>query len=373
MKLLHLSDLHIGKSLGNFSFLEDQKYVLDQILDIIKERKIEAVMISGDIFDTAVASAEALDLYNYFIEKMVFDIKIPVLAISGNHDSAKRLDVNKRFYKTNKYYLAGEYTKEVVTLEDSEGPIHFFLLPFMSLAKARIIFGEEIADFTDLYRQALKDYDYKDRNVIITHCYASEISQGLEKAYNEGQKPLTIGGSDFMDASLFMDFDYAALGHLHSAHYVLDPKIRYSGTFMPYSFDKKDVNKTVTIVDLGKDSIDIEKIPIKLLREFEVRTGFFDDLISEPESDSYIKFILEDKATIENAMAKFKKKFPNAVLINYASRSVFAMDNEEINIDIENKSTLELFEDFVAYKDKRQMTADEKTVLEDVIGAINEG
>lgn len=373
MKLLHLSDLHIGKSLGNFSFLEDQKYVLDQILDIIEERKIDAVMIAGDIFDTAVASADALDLYNYFIEKIIFDIKIPVLAISGNHDSAKRLDVNKRFYKTNKYYLAGEYTKEVVTLEDENGPIHFFLLPFMSLAKARVIFGEDLADFTDLYREALKDYKYEDRNILITHCYATEFNQSLEKDYNEGQKPLTIGGSDCMDAGLFMGFDYVALGHLHSAHYVLDPKIRYSGTFMPYSFDKKDNNKSVTIVDLGPESIEIEKIPIKLLRDFEVRTGFFDDLIGEPASDSYIKFILEDGATIENAMAKFKKKFPNAVLINYASRSVFAMNDEDINIDIENKSTLELFEDFVAYKDKRQMTADEKTVLEDVIGAINEG
>ena len=176
-----------------------------------------------------------------------------------------------------------------------------------------------------------------------------------------------------MDASIFMGFDYVALGHLHSAHYVLDPKIRYSGTFMPYSFDKKDVNKSVTLVDLGKESFDIEKIPIKLLRDFEVRTGFFDDLISEEASDSYIKFILEDKATVENAMAKFKRKFPNAVLINYASRSVFAMDDREINIDIENKSTLELFEDFVSYKDNRELTEDEKTVIKDVIGAINEG
>ncbi len=373
MKLLHLSDLHIGKSLGNFSFLEDQKYVLDQILEIIKDREIEAVMIAGDIFDTAVASAEALDLYNYFIEKIIFDIKIPVLAISGNHDSAKRLDVNKRFYKTNRYYLAGEYTNEVVTLEDEFGPVHFYLLPFMSLAKARLVFDEDIEDFTDLFRLALKDYDYKDRNVLITHCYATEISLGLEKDYIEGQKPLTIGGSDFCNAALFKNFDYVALGHLHSAHYVLDPKIRYSGTFMPYSFDKKDVNKSVTLVDLGKDNLDVEKIPIKILRDFEVRQGFFDDLISEPVSDSYIKFILEDKATVENAMAKFKKKFPNAVLINYASRSVFAMDEREIAIDIENKTTLELFEDFIAYKDNRQITNEEKIVLEDVIGAINEG
>lgn len=373
MRLLHLSDLHIGKSLGNFSLLEDQKFMLDQILDIIVDKNIGAVMIAGDIFDTAVASAEALDLYNYFIEKIIFDIKIPVLAIAGNHDSAKRLDVNKRFYKTNKYYLAGEYTSEKVTLYDDFGPINFYLLPFMSLAKARLIFDREIEDFTDLYKNALADIKYDDRNVLITHCYASKFTQGLEKDYNEGQKPLTIGGSDCMDASLFMDFDYVALGHLHSAHYVIDPKIRYSGTFMPYSFDKKDINKSITLVDLGKDRVDIEKIPLKLFRDFEVRTGFFDELISQDPSDSYIKFILEDKATIENAMGKFKKKFPNAVLINYASRSVFAMESEDVDIDIENKSTLELFEDFIVYKDNRSLSEAEIDLMKEVIGVVNEG
>lgn len=373
MKLLHLSDLHIGKTLGNFSLLEDQKYILDQIIEIIKDKKIEAVMIAGDIFDTAIAPAAALDLYNYFIEKIIFEIKIPVLAISGNHDSAKRLDVNKRFYKTNRYYLAGEFTDEVVTLEDEYGPIHFHLIPFMSLAKARLIFDKEITDFTDLYKNSLANISYEDRNVLITHCYASGSAGGLEIAYTEGQKPLTIGGSDMMDAELFKDFDYVALGHLHSAHYVLDPKIRYSGTFMPYSFDKKDINKSVTIVDLGEDSAEIEKIPIKLLRGFEVRTGFFDDLISEEPRDSYIKFVLEDKGTIENAMAKFKKKFPNAVIINYASRSVFAFENKDLDIDIENKTSLELFEDFVKYKDNRDLSIEEKEILKDVIGDINEG
>ena len=373
MRLLHLSDLHIGKTLGNFSLLEDQKYVLDQIIEIIKDKKIEAVMIAGDIFDTAVAPAAALDLYNYFIEKIIFEIKIPVLAISGNHDSAKRHDVNKRFYKTNRYYLAGEFTDEVVTLEDEYGPIHFFLLPFISLAKGRTIFDGEIAGFTDLYKNALANITYQDRNVLITHSYASGSVGGLETAYTEGQKPLTIGGSDMMDANLFMDFDYVALGHLHTAHYVIDPKIRYSGTFMPYSFDKKDRNKSVTVVDLGKNSLEIEKIPIRLLRDFEVRTGFFDDLIKDPASDSYIKFVLDDKGTIENAMAKFKKKFPNAVLINYASRSVFAFENREVDIDIENKTSLELFHDFVRYKDNRDLSFEESEILRDLIGDINEG
>lgn len=373
MKLLHLSDLHIGKSLGNFSLLEDQKYVLDQILEIIEEKKVEAVMIAGDIFDTALASAEALDLYNYFIEKIVFDLDIPVLAIAGNHDSAKRLDVNKRFYKTNKYYLAGEFNRDKVTLFDDEGPLNFYLLPFMSLAKGEVIFGEKLDDFTRLYELALEGIDYKDRSVLITHCYASYSESTLETAYNEGQKPLVIGGSDMMDASLFDKFDYVALGHLHSAHFVKEEKIRYAGTFMPYSFDKKDNNKSVTLVDLKKDSLDIEKIPIKLLREFEVRQGLFDDLIRENPSDSYIKFILDDEATVENAMAKFNAKFPNAVLINYANKSVFDLDGESLDIDLDNKNPLELFADFVDFKDSRKLTEAEVEILKEVIGEDFEG
>ena len=142
---------------------------------------------------------------------------------------------------------------------------------------------------------------------------------------------------------------------------------------MPYSFDKKDINKSVTLVNLEKDSVEIDKIPVRLLRDFEVRTGFFDDLISEEPSDSYIKFILEDKGTIENAMGKFKKKFPNAVLINYGSRSVFAFENREVDIDIENKTSLELFQDFVRYKDNRDLSVDESEILRDLIGEINEG
>lgn len=368
MRLLHLSDLHIGKTLNSFSLLEDQKYVLDQILAIIREKKIQAVMIAGDIFDTALASAEALDLYSYFVEKIVFEIGIPVLAIAGNHDSAKRLDVNKRFYKTNNYYLVGEYSKEIITLYDEDGPVNFYLIPFISLARGELIFDELFQDYSNLYEHILKDISYRDRNVLITHCYASEISQGLESAYNEGQKPLSMGGSDLMDASLFMNFDYVALGHLHSAHYVLDPKIRYSGTFMPYSFDKKDVNKSVTLVDLKKDGLDIEKIPIKLLRDFEVRRGFFDDLIREKPSDAYIKFVLEDKSTIENAMAKFKVKFPNAVLINYANRSVFDVDGQSLDIDLENKTSLDLFKDFVDFKDSRKLSQEELELIVELIG-----
>lgn len=371
MRLLHLADLHIGKSVGNFTLLEDQKYLIDQILKIVDREAIEAVIVAGDIFDTSVPSAEALDLYNDFIEELIFKRKIPVLAIAGNHDSSKRLDINKNFYKTNNYYLVGEYTREKIVLYDDYGPVNFYLIPFISLAKGRLIFDEKVEDFTDLYRAALEGISYEGRNVLITHCYASTRTEEDDEKYTEGQKPLIIGGTDAMDARLFEDFDYVALGHLHSAHYVLDEKIRYSGTFMPYSFDKKDTNKSVTIVDLKEDNLDIKKIPIRPLRDFEIRTGFFEDLIKDEPSDSYIKFILKDKTIIENAMARLREKFPRALMLAYENRSVFKADTYDY--DIENKDALELFEDFVDFKDGRELEDDEKKILKDVIGDLYEG
>ncbi|MDO5047212.1 MAG: exonuclease SbcCD subunit D [Anaerococcus sp.] len=348
MRLLHLSDLHLGKNLGPYSLIEEQNHALGQILEIIRDKKIDLVMIAGDIFDTSIPPAKALDLYSDFIEKIVFDYKKPVLAISGNHDSPKRLDINRRFFRSNNYFLQGDIDMKPLSFEDEFGPINFYLIPFISLNKARNDLDSSIEDFSDIYHYLLKDLKYEGRNILITHAYARDMGEKNKEAYNDDQKPLSIGGSDFMDASLFDKFDYVALGHLHRAHFVRSEKIRYSGTFMKYSFDEIKGSKSVTIVDL-KDKISIEKIPIKALRDIELREGFFEDLLKSDPSDSYIKFILKDDYIIENAMAKLKEKFDRAVSISYANRGVFDQA-EDLDINLENKDLIELFDEFYTYK-----------------------
>ena len=365
MRLLHLSDLHLGKSIANYSLIEDQKYCLDQILDIIKKEDVDVIMIAGDIFDTQISSVEALRLYSDFIEEIIFNQGKTALAIAGNHDSAKRLETNTRFYKAKNYHLVGEYKDEKVVLEDDYGRVNFHLVPYISLNQASLIFSKDIENFTDVYKQVLKDKTYEDRNVLITHCYANDIAIESDQLYTEGQKPLTIGGSDAMDGHLFMDFDYVALGHLHKRHYVIDPKIRYAGSFMKYSFDEENTKKSVTIVDIS-DRVSSYDIEIKPLRDFRTLTGYFDNLISSKASDDYIRIIIEDDVSIENAMAKLKEKFPHLVQIAYKNRGIFNKDSD-FDIDLAGKSALELFNEFYKFKMDEDLGADELKILKKVI------
>lgn len=364
MKLLHLADLHLGKSIGNYSLIEDQKYALDQVLDIIDDEAIDVVMIAGDIFDTLIPGVDALRIYSDFIEEIIFKKNKKVLAISGNHDSSKRLDINNKFFKAQNYYMVGEYQKEVLSLEDEYGKVNFYMIPYISINQAKILFDESIDNFTDVYKHALASVTYDDRNVLITHCYANSIAIEEDGDYKEGQKPLTIGGSDAMDAHLFLNFDYVALGHLHGKHFVVDPKIRYAGTFMPYAFDETN-NKSVTIVEMT-DEVSFYDVPIKPLREFKTFTGTFDQILREESSDDYIKVVLKDNQTIENAMAKLKEKFPHIVAVIYENRGVFE-GSADFDIDLSGKTSLDLFKEFYKFKMDDELTDDELEVLKKVM------
>ena len=169
MKLLHLSDLHIGKSIGNYSLIEDQRYALEEIVKIVEKKDIDVVLIAGDIFDTSIPSSDALSLYSDFLDELIFRLDKKVLAIAGNHDSSKRLDINKNFYRSNNYFLVSELERKPIVLEDKYGKINFYLIPFISLAKAKAEIDSEIENFTDLYRQILNDISYEDRNVLVSH------------------------------------------------------------------------------------------------------------------------------------------------------------------------------------------------------------
>lgn len=364
MKILHISDLHIGKMIGNYVLLEDQRFCLEQILKIVKEKRVELVLIAGDIYDTAVPSADAMQVYSDFIEELIFDMKVKVVAIAGNHDSAKRLDVNKTFFKKASYYMVGDYTGEPISFNDEYGKINIYPIPYISLSKAKSIFKKDFDTFTDLYQHLLENINYEGRNILLTHCYASETTYEDENESTEGEKPLTIGGNDAMDAKLFKKFDYAALGHLHRKHFVVDPKIRYSGTFMKYTFSEKG-KKSVTLIDF-KEEAEISEIYISPLRDFITIEDHFENIVAMEKRDDFIQFILLDKYPIENAMAKLKRLFPNAVNIKYKDSSIFKRE-EDFDLDIENLSSLELFKEFYKFKMKEEMTDKEIEIFKRVI------
>ena len=363
MKLLHLSDFHIGKNIGSYSLLEDQKYCLGQILEIIKKEKIDIVIIAGDIFDTSIPNSESMKVYSDFVDRIIFDFKKKIIAISGNHDSGKRIEISKSFFEKNSYYIFGDSFDESLTFEDEFGVVNFYPIPYISLARAKNEIDSNIENFTDLYRIFLKNIDYKDRNVLISHCYANE--KAYEDEEIEGEKPLTIGGNDAMDANLFKNFDYVALGHLHRKHFVIDEKIRYCGTFMKYSFSEIRQKKSVTIVDL-KDHISIKEIEIKALNDFCQVEDYFENILKLKNSNNYIEFILKDDHPIDSPMAKLKMKFPHAVSIKYKN-TIDLENSDDISIDLENLSTMEVFEEFYKFKMDENMSEKDKEIFKKVI------
>lgn len=369
MRLLHISDLHLGKTLYNYSLIEDQKFILNRIIDILIFKKVEVLIIAGDIYDTKIANNEALNLYKEFIDKVIFDLNIKVIAISGNHDSSNRLSQAQSFYKRNNYYVYGDFIElEKLVLEDEYGKVNFYPISFISMTQAKILFDtEEIESFTDIYKLILKDIDYRDRNVLITHCYAGLYTYESEE-YNEDQKPLTIGNSDCMDAHLFEKFDYVALGHLHFAHKVLKNSIRYSGSPLKYSFSEKD-KKSVTFIDL-KQKAEIETIELRPIRKLVTYEDSFENLIQKDPVDDYVEVILTNETLISDPIKSLRKVFKNICSLKYKN-NVISKDSDLME-DNPNIDPLSLFNNFYKYKMDKKMNKDMKKIIENILEEINE-
>ena len=249
MKLIHLSDLHLGKRVNEFSLLEDQKYILTKILNIIDEEKPDALLIAGDIYDKAIPSAEAVELFDDFLVRLAGkDIK--TFIISGNHDSPERLAFANRLIDISGIHLSPVYNGKVepCTLTDSFGNINIYMLPFVKPIHVRRFYPEEeISTYTDAIRVALSQvkFDPKDRNVLITHQFVT----GAERSESE---EISVGGSDNVDASVFDGWDYVALGHIHRPQNIGEERIRYCGTPLKYSFSEANHQKSVTVVELNE-------------------------------------------------------------------------------------------------------------------------
>lgn len=368
MRLLHLSDLHLGKSLSNLNLIEEQSYALNQIERIIDSENIDIILIAGDIFDKSVASNEALLLFENFIETLTLKLKKKVVAISGNHDSSARIEFAKSFFEKSGCYLIGTYEpNKVITLFKEDEKINIYPIPFISLQKAST-FLEHVEDYTDLYRQLLPEIDESEINILMTHCYASSNGDG-EENYDDDQRPLSLGNSDIMNAALFEKFDYVALGHLHRAHYVHKKHIRYCGTFMKYSFSEARDNKSITIFDTLTKDIEIK--PLELLHDLKVYNDYYKNIIEYPKNDDYVQIILKDKNIVENVFYKLKSIFKNLVNVKYEQLSESNTNLIHYKDDI-NKDLMTQFELFYDYKMNESMDKEQKELLLEIIGELNE-
>lgn len=375
MKFLHLSDLHIGKRLNDTSFLEDQEWILKQLLHIIDDVQPQAVLIAGDVYDKSVPSGEAVTLFDDFLCR-VAQRNVPVLIISGNHDSPERLAFGNRLMEPAGVHLSPVYhgTVTPVTLTDSHGPVHFWMLPFVKPAHVRRFYPEaEIESYTDAVRVAIENMpiDTAERNVLLAHQFVT----GASLCESE---EISVGGSDNVNPSVFSCFDYVALGHIHSPQNIDANRIRYCGTPLKYSFSEAKHEKSVTLVHLGgKGQLQLEAIALQPRLDLRVLRGSFEDLTDKNFYDTtatqdYLHIILTNEEDVPEAMGRLRVIYPNLLQLSYDNTRT--RQNQAIGTagQVNTKSPLQLFEELYEKMNNQPMSEEQRSFATELIDRIRE-
>ena len=355
MKFIHLSDLHLGKRLHETSLIEDQQAILTQIIKIIDDEKPNGVFIAGDVYDKSVPSAEAVALFDDFLVRLA-KRKVDVFVISGNHDSAERIAFGSKIMDASGIHLSPVYNGEILptTLKDEYGEIDVYMLPFVKPSHVRRFYeNEEINTYTDALRVAINkmNLNKERRKVLVTH----QSVTGATRSDSEE----SVGGTDNVDAYVFDDFDYVALGHLHSAQFCSNGKIRYSGTPLKYSFSEATSVKSVTVVTLNKKGEDpeIKTIQLTPVKDMKKIRGKFEDLIkSSNRTDDYVQITLTDEEDIINAMARLQTVYKNALELRYDNQRTRSNSATVGVEDVESKTAFELFSDFFTERNNAEMS-----------------
>ena len=373
MKLIHLSDLHLGKNVNGYSMLEDQKYILIKILAVIDEEQPDGVILAGDIYDKPVPPAEAVEMFDDLLVKLA-QRHLPVFVISGNHDSPERIAFGSRLMDVTGIHLSPVYDGTVTpfTLRDEYGEVKIYSLPFIKPAHVRRFYPEEeISSYTDAVRTAIShmDIDESVRNVLITHQFVTGASRS-------DSEEISVGGSDNVDASVFEVFDYTALGHIHGPQDIIPNRIRYCGTPLKYSFSEAGHTKSVTVVELKeKGSVSVRTVPLIPLHGMAEIRGTYEEVTAKPFyegtslRDDYTHITLTDEEDIPEAVSKLKVIYRNLMKMDYDNRRTRSLSQDTEAADIERKSPLELFEDLYEMQNGAPMNEEQSAYLTALIEA----
>ena len=377
MKLIHLSDLHIGRRVHEVSLLEDQAYILTQILQIVDEEKPAAVLICGDVYDKSIPSAEAVTLLDDFLCRLA-KRNTQTLIISGNHDSSERLAFANRLMERSGIYISPVYSKTIkpVTLSDEHGEVDFWMLPFIKPLHVRKYFPDEVIEsYTDACRVAVGQMDRKEgkRNVLLTHQFVT----GAATCDSEER---SVGGTDNVDASVFDGFDYVALGHIHGQQNIGGAnRIRYCGTPLKYSFSEEHHHKSVTVVELGaKGELKLELRPLTPKRDLRSIRGTFAQVTDKAfyegtATDDYLKIILTDEEDVPEAMGRLRVIYPNLMHIEYDNTRTHTNQVVGGAENVQKKSPLELFEELYQKQNNQPMSDEQRSFATELIESIWEG
>ena len=362
MKLIHLSDLHLGKRVNEFSMLEDQAFILQEILRIIDEEQPQAVLLAGDIYDKSVPSGEAVQLFDGFLWELS-SRKLQVFVISGNHDSPERLSFGGRLMEGSGIHLSPVYSGKVepVVLEDAYGPVNVYLLPFLKPAHVRRYFPEEESGtYTEALGKAVEALEIhkEQRNVLVTHQFVTGASRS-------DSEEISVGGSDNVDASVFDDFDYVALGHIHGPQNIGSPRIRYCGTPLKYSFSEAGQQKSVTVAELKeKGTLEVAARPLTPLRDLREIRGSYLEVTAKSfyegrNREDYLHITLTDEEDVPDGAAKLRVIYPNLMRLDYDNARTRSRNLPEGAEEPAAKPPLELFEEFYERQNNQPMTEEQ--------------
>lgn len=374
MKLLHLADLHFGKSVNGFSMLEDQRYIVAQIYELIEREKIDAVLLAGDIYDRSIPNGEAVTLFDDFLTNLAAR-QTAVFMIAGNHDSAERLNFGGRLFAGAHIYFSCQPQKQMekVTLADAYGPVNIYMLPFLRPSAVRLLYDDEnIHTFDDAVRACIKNtpVNKAERNVIITHQFV--VSGSERPKVSDSEVTLSVGGIDEVGADCFDDFDYTALGHIHRPQKIGRKTVRYGGSPLKYSFSEADHDKVLTVVELKeKGDVSVQLFSLKPLRDMRKIRGSLkalmsEDILSLENREDYIHVTLTDKEALIDPMNSLRSVYPNVMQLAFEkNKAAAAYDGQAAAAPKKNR--LELFDDFYELVTGERMNGAERPVMEEII------
>ena len=373
MRFLHLSDLHLGKRVCEFSMLDDQRYILEQILSLLDTRPVDAVLLAGDLYDKPVPPAEAVRLLDWFLTELA-DRKLPVFAISGNHDSAERVAFGAHLLAGSQVYVSPvfEGAPAPIPLTDAYGPVDIYLLPFLKPATVRHIYPDEpIESYSDALGCVLRRCapDPARRSVLVAHQFVAGA------AACESEEP-SVGGLDCVDAALFDGFDYVALGHLHSPQKVGRDTLRYCGTPLKYSFSEAHQHKSATFVELGpKGKVTLSTAPLTPKHDLRELRGSYMELTDRRSyagtaTDDYLHITLTDEQDVPDALARLRVIYPNLMRLDYDNLRTRTQADLDAPAQTEQKTPLEHFAAFYALQNNQPLSAEQAAFCQQLIETL---
>ena len=378
MRFIHLSDLHIGKRVNGFPMLEDQRYILEQILERTKESAADAVIIAGDIYDKPVPSAEAVDLFDDFLVGLT-RLGVMVFLISGNHDSAERISYAGRLLRESQVYISPRFDGILhpVRIADDYGTVNVYLIPYIHPSLVRNAWPEEkISSYDDAMRVLLEKsgVDPSARNLAVVHQFVTAGGQSPEETDSEEKH---VGGLDNVDASAFDAFDYVALGHLHGPQRIGRDTIRYAGSPLKYSFSEEKQNKSITLAEMKeKGEVTYDLLPLETRRDLRTVRGSFEEVTS-PEftarlkGDDYYRVILTDENDVPNALSRLRRRFyENLMILEYDNTRTSSDVRIEAEEGEEEKEPIEVLGDLYQMQNGREMSPLQKETAEKLIRRI---